>query len=728
LTKSLILSTLSNAQQRLAESDIVLIKGTRPYSIYKKDESVKIFTPKADLTVEENAQIARWNNEISQLQSNTSEESSKPVPNEERITAFKNSILSLENQIFTYTHTESSSNIRAKGIIRNEDSYSTIFVLSQQVKNGSILVIQPSDNRIVAYDNNHMGIQNKKKVINTWAFANDSVISNDNIRASRENIFNYGTYGSGAISNNSKILYNAEIVNYVKDFIDYIDRNRSLNDQFKEDHILYNNGREIKGTISRIHTFGFDNKEYLIKKYDSFIKLKPKNTETYKFEDVLRVFDTIMTYDIYNSFFNQNALKSLIEGTLDTNLSGLSITNTDTIEFVSNNKTEIIYDYNGENSFSTYPASLLSFKIDIDIPNKIKEKQSQIENLQLQIAQSSSPSQIASLKQQIENTKQDIAKLKLDYNRFSYYLENIKKSNPGGSILGNVCLDIQESGDSATIKDDPNININNYYILNIDAEQGCSLDYDKLPKILINIKYECLNVLGAGLEFVDSFRFCPKVGLGQIKIGGYNVDIQPTTTTYTISQEELDKLTGTNSHPELSWGTGRPRSSERTFFLNGKDTRGGIVKATYTYLIPEYSPNRVTNPQGELDNKVKDIFNLNESNKIYVDFKRINRNLRNVDSLYYKHVPTIDGLLVKSLSPPPGGPIDNTLKVWECYGIKDGSSLPLPLNFKWMNLVKYMTFYNKFLFTNQNKIFDINGGLDLVKTRDEMGLIPYDYK
>ena len=120
------------------------------------------------------------------------------------------------------------------------------------------------------------------------------------------------------------------------------------------------------------------------------------------------------------------------------------------------------------------------------------------------------------------------------------------------------------------------------------------------------------------------------------------------------------------------------------------------------------------------------LFNLRNNNNLFIQFRIIPRNIRDIDNRYSRYLPGLDGILMKTKSEGPGGAIDSTLKMWQCYDSKTGRLKNLPQNFKWMNLMKYIAFYKNYLI--ESPIPDINSNLQIIKTRDEMGLIPYDYE
>jgi hypothetical protein len=166
---------------------------------------------------------------------------------------------------------------------------------------------------------------------------------------------------------------------------------------------------------------------------------------------------------------------------------------------------------------------------------------------------------------------------------------------------------------------------------------------------------------------------------------------------------------------------------ERTFMLGGNGTtKSGIVKAEYHYIIANYRDPLSRSPEGDMKNKVKDIFNLKNTNDLFIRFKIIPRNIRESDRYHDTYAFNPDGTPIKIELRRTTGTVDSTFKTWKCYNLKTGQNMNLPKNFKWVNLMKYLAHYNKYLINNT--IFDINHNSIDIKVRDDLGLIPYDYK
>lgn len=733
--KTYLLQSSSDEKiEDIIESTLVTIDGVKPYTIYKDNESIDIFTPKLIFTDNEQTNLNELNEQLSQFKTQLSEEFEKPKESrdKQKISDLKKSMIGIEDQIFNLSHTKSANSIKSKAILRNQTGFQTILVLSSPVTDGSLLIIKPSDNRIIAFDTEYIGNHDGDNIINPWSFVNNGLGPSKRMSDNPKNIFNAGMYGTSSPFTLRQKLYNPETSNYIKDFIQYIDVNRYVNENFKENYTLYSEKDVKDGKMSNIFTFDNDGSKELIKKYNSYIIIKNPNAK----EDIFGLLDKIMNYEQYNVFFKPDSLKFLIEGSLTDDLSDPATDRSEGyIEFENNINCDIIY---GLKDYSQL--SIILQRI-ITITDSITKTQEDIVKEEEKLFKTEVEAEIEAISEQIKKFKDIIYKLKLEYNLISFYIEKLNidketKLSKNEQIFPNIFLELIINSEDGSIEIQEQSN-DNYYIFNIDAEQGCSLDLDKMPKILTSIEYECLTVLGPA--YVDAYRFCPgfsgnESGGNQRVVGDYNVTFDPFRTKYNIIPEKLEELKTKYAHPELDWNQGSTYFSERSFFLNGNgERRGGIVKASYSYIIPKYTA-QTLKPEGSLANKVKDIFNLDQINTINIDFKKINRNLRNVDHLYDRYVPTIDGLLVKSLAPPPGGRIDNSLKIWQCYGRNDGLPITLPANFSWMNLVKYMSFYNTYLInifkdkTIDYDIFDLNNGTQNIKVRDEMGLIPYDYK
>lgn len=739
-----LLSISSSLQKYSIEDKVSItilfaIDGIRAYSIYKIGQHVDIFTPKKELTENEKVTLEQLNKDLA-AQKKLLKAFLEENQEEEIIKNLESKIMDIENKIFKLIHIQSTNQIIGKGIMRSKDQYITLFELNTNVADNSILVIKPEDNRIISWDSDYIGKKNELNTVNFWPFVNETCVLSDVISLSDQNTFNNGMYGTGTIGSRVTNLYSPDIVNYIRNFISYLETN-AFSPNFVENIKFMKDRESVSKTdafLKNIFLWDMENTSSLIRKHTNILKLKLKDKLGKEFIDIFSTIDIIHNYDIYNAFIKEKNTKIFIEGFAEMTRTVDRMEDTGYIEFESNNTSEKLYALKDSS-----PARLREL-LDLinEIPDTIIRKQQDIERLTEQIEKTKIPAEKEKILADIEELKNLIHRLHITYNKGLFYLYKFERQpitiDNNSNVFPNIYVDFAtDLLDVVRFFESSN---DDYYIINIDAEQNCSIDNDKLPKILMRIDYECLAVVLP--SYLEQFRFCGGasstaaagggafIGKPNYVTGDYNLQVFNDRSVYTLLPDKVTELKQKYAHPRLDWNNAVTLRSERTFFLNGADLRGGIVKASYRYLVPKVIslPDDIGIREGNSTSKVKTIYNLNNTDNLYVDFKKINRNLRNIDNRYERYLPTVDGLLVKDLAPIPGGPIDNTLKIWECFGLRDGLKTRLPPNIKWMNLVKYMSFYNKYLFDNANGLFDINGGMDLMKTRDEMGLIPYDYK
>jgi hypothetical protein len=135
--------------------------------------------------------------------------------------------------------------------------------------------------------------------------------------------------------------------------------------------------------------------------------------------------------------------------------------------------------------------------------------------------------------------------------------------------------------------------------------------------------------------------------------------------------------------------------------------------------LPDFSIEKI-DPDGNITNKVINIFNLDNTFDLIVDFKRIPRALRGKDTSFDLYDPNENGDLIKSIIPSPGGPIDGSLRVWKCLDAKTGYPIPL---------TNYYKILNEMIFRNHFGSVDGVEHLGRIKskTKDETYWVPYDY-
>lgn len=708
---------------------IIFLKGLRPFYIYEVDKDITIFKPIRGLTISVNREIERLKQEINKLSDPKNPEKNKAQK-----------ILDLENKIFNLEHTKYTAKIKAKGIQRTKNILNTVLVLDQnlEIDDSCIAVITPEQNRVIVCDTSYKHQDNETQDLtgySQWSFINDNnqTLSKP-IPHPDKTVFNNGSYGSGSVNNLPKKIFSPVIVNYIKSFFEYLEIKRYNYLNFKEECKIFSNpDAPDKFTSNNLYNiFSINKLSDDMRKYMSINQLPENTSDT----EIMELLSILTKTDEFGAYFKQYNLSFFMEGTLDkSTIRSEQDDDQDNNASQSKNYGKIILN-NLINSNTTIYKLKNHAEIKI-LKDRIQFIPKEIEKLNTQLQKDQSK-----LKQDaIIQIKDTISNLNLEYNKLSFYLEKLEEITDKTNyedIYPNIFVKIITNEDkSLTIEE---ISNDDDYFINIDAEQGCSLDLDKMPKILTKIEYQCLSAVGTGSStyyYVDPYRFCGESAgsftpnLEEGSIGDmYKLKVNTRLgLEYTILPKKLEEIQAKYSVEGLSWDTkegARTISSERSFFLHGNEGRSGIVKARYEYLVAAYKNPVSYPPEGVLNNKVKDIFNLDDVTQLTIDFKKIPRNLRNVDNLYDKYIPTANGILVKSLTPSPGGPIDTTFKIWQCYNAITKESASLPSNMKWLNLMKYLAYYSTYLI--DNPIFDINNGLLMVKTKDEMGLVPYDYQ
>jgi len=273
---------------------------------------------------------------------------------------------------------------------------------------------------------------------------------------------------------------------------------------------------------------------------------------------------------------------------------------------------------------------------------------------------------------------------------------------------------------------------NDYYWINIDPEQSCSIDVSETPKILVNTKIECLLVN-------DQFTFearnvCPRDIISVEYGDDTNItSTAPGITEYSIPEDTFNALTqlyaGKNAKLTFSPYNGGGFPGEylytvtRFFMLNmsGKE-RNQLVKSTETYLLPIAVRDKSdhTEPDGSVTTKVKNIFNLDNINQLNVKPKRIPRKIKGIDNNFDLYKPNALGALTKSLIPAPGGPIDSTPKYWHCFDTEYGNLVDTPDYFKMLNEMIFRGYYGSM------DAAEFKGSL-FAESKELTNWVPYDY-
>ena len=242
----------------------------------------------------------------------------------------------------------------------------------------------------------------------------------------------------------------------------------------------------------------------------------------------------------------------------------------------------------------------------------------------------------------------------------------------------------------------PSYSINgDYYWINIDPKQVCSVAEDETLKVLTKVVYTCEPVVGTILDD-NADQICPQQAISTPPVGIIDdpnrVDVFFTkagnTYEYKIPPQKI--LDVKNSYPGVKW---REVPFTKTFFINSGGPRDTLVKSIEYYDIA-VDPNPIKNDYSSIANRVYSICNLDDTSKLYVKFRNIPRKLKGIDNHYDKQVPNKDGDLVDVVNPAAGGPVYNNLTFWNCISADEFKYVPPTDYLKVQNEMIYRAFFN----------------------------------
>jgi len=212
-----------------------------------------------------------------------------------------------------------------------------------------------------------------------------------------------------------------------------------------------------------------------------------------------------------------------------------------------------------------------------------------------------------------------------------------------------------------------------YYWINIEKEQTCSVTEEASVKILNRVTYKCTPVVS---EFI--YPECNPICGSSTNISreitsgtDENIKQDPEYMTYTISAEKIAEEKA--KYPTITEWYIYPY--EKSFFIlckgeedAGIDAKDILVTVKEYYELPK-------NPVAT-SYKVKDVFNLDSRNSVYIKFKNIPRKIKTIDPVYEIYNYDYNGNLGKNIYSGPRGAVYNNFCVWECFGFNDDQPVP----------------------------------------------------
>lgn len=320
--------------------------------------------------------------------------------------------------------------------------------------------------------------------------------------------------------------------------------------------------------------------------------------------------------------------------------------------------------------------------------------------------------------------KQKLLSLYTEKNNLLSLIENHNNSTSGVLPYASVTITQNPATQSITAKYEPKA----YYFINIDAEQECSLSEDSTVKILNRAIYTCEPIV----EFYQ-YPECDSVCKSASIMGGLDENVKDDNLgrlIYTNNKVDTDK----QKYPGIQWSN-QFLYTRRSFHILCEDSpKEVLVKVLEEYIVPQQ-----TLPKKGL---VKNIFNLDTNDSVFIKFRNMPRKVRMVlspdnagydpaDNTYVKHVYDVNGRLSPTVYKQSGGQIDNGLYMWQCIKVRADSSDPHqsqdygefvepPDIFKWMNEMIFRGYFNS-----------IDGvehkNTDIMDTKEMWEWIPYEY-
>jgi hypothetical protein len=317
----------------------------------------------------------------------------------------------------------------------------------------------------------------------------------------------------------------------------------------------------------------------------------------------------------------------------------------------------------------------------------------------------------------------------------------IAKTTPPGLVPHYTATLVTDNDNEYILKVEYENTGKDHYWINIDPKQVCSRAYDAGVKFLKSIEYNCYPTAG-GIIDMDADNICPyynnkisdtetvttniKNGKGYVNPGGVNfgADIifqkRGSSFKYTIPpykyRPELE------SYKDVTW---IEYPVERKFFINAGGPRDTYVVATEIYLVPEYTNPSLKKDYSNIENRVYNIFNLDDASNLSIKIRNIPRKLKGMDNHYDKYIPDKYGNLSKSIVPSDGGPIWSNPRFWNCIKVQQADDAE---NYKLTNPTDYLKMQNEMIFRAFfGSIDGIEHKEDILESLYPWEWIPFEY-
>jgi len=688
----------------------IILNGLRPYNFFQTNDSVDIFATK-EITASIQLQINNIDNQIRTLEISAINQTGETLKETNKQIALKN------NEKWGLGYTKTPNTILKTGWFKKSDKYYTILELQTAILPATTIISKPistSDTFFVYSDDKttiSRDVKSKKDnliPLNIWP--HNTINQKESTQSPDDNIstFSAGSYGTGSAAVRPYKLSSIPNEKLVNPLLSNDIRQTNIKEEF---NCFGYNFEEINNVIKKYPYSVFSDSSIV----SSIIKLNEnqvfvKNEQNYNFFDVR---DTSLSSDLLSVTYPDN---TSYDGYVNYGLEKILLVNKFTEDKVNTLK----------NRLNSITAQINQLKIDIVAYQKAN-KSSRPNTLDLALNAGGSLN--------MDFDKQ-IKLLLYEYYEIVYYLEicgakdiSVSKTNRNFTAYTGVQADephiivdfTQEAGGGLSFTETLN---NNKYWINIDPEQSCSIDNDASVKILDSISYigSTKNLIDVPRQITSYIDFAGRTEIDGIEHDGMLINDRRElggNVQYDITENKLNAEKA--KYPNIAEWIKGGLAIDRSYFVNNLgDSINSLITVRYTYTIPKNEKILAPVSDNILENKVYNIFNLDNVNDLKIKFKRIPRQLKDSDTDFDRYTPDDDGKLTKSLKPAPGGPHDNNMKIWKCLDRNTGASCALPAYYRMANEMVFRAFFGSADAVE-------HGGQDFIRSREDAAWIPYGY-
>ena len=755
----------------------IIIPSIRPYVLFDKNEPVYTLKSSDELISEyvekeetEKAEALQKSIEDAQQALNDAIANKRP---QVTIDALENRLWNMQNYSF-------GNVIFNKGYLVKNGKYYTVFNMSNPLMGSRICKRPESCNTALIFREDRSTIDQGSVGFDIWSQLSDTNAYSeivDKAPSQMHTLYGEGSYGQGTPLIRPNILSSQEIYNRpknIKEFADYrtTDTKKSIN------ITPYISGiKQLDISMSDVigYSYGDEDIAYLIDAQEQIIISQLEGEELTNFQNK---FKDIKTYTLNNGANSLIDIKSESIQQLSQNIGDIEIHNDISISLsthkwtseevqVLQNRLKVLEQPNTLSkrvsdacSNSVNPNCVSAFLKSININSLyIDDLIFYIDTIEQDpaLCNNLSPGSGIPGACRILLARDRLNSLQIEKNEIYYYLEKggaTKKTLPnnttiyipyvGPPIIPHIKYNILIQTDNS-IKFEIENNEWGYWI-NIDPEQSCARDIMAGPKILLKVVQDC-----QPFSSVEGSRALTSIDLPHIcnasPLSLYNTDVRGADVHFTQKGTEYQFITQPNrikeelsKYPNAPWpeiqynstGSNLPISVinpedayciftfRRTYWMNMAGvTRNQLVLADETYLIPKNFPKIGPAPDGNVDNKIKNVFNLSGDERLFVKFKNTPRRIWGTDTGFETYKPNQLGQLTKTIN-RSGGPIYDNIMMWKCIDPKTGTYKEPPLYYKWMNEMIFRSFFGS-----------VDGaehrGNIAIEAKDPGRMVPFDF-